>query len=62
MVGKPEEWDPATQLNERQDRGYKRFRPLVDLSKKGGGLLSVDGEIKQDWLGDQPFLINDHVF
>ena len=64
LVGKPEEWDPATQLElERQDRGYKRFRPLVDLSKKGGGLLSVDGEIKQDWLGyDQPFLINDHVF
>jgi len=64
LVGKSDEWDPATQLEfERQDRNYKRFRPLIDLSNKGGGLLSVDGELQQDWLGyDQPFLINDHVF
>ena len=64
LVGKSDEWDPATQLEfERQDRNYKRFRPLIDLNVKGAGLLSVDGELQQDWLGyDQPFLINDHVF
>ncbi|MFL0769583.1 MAG: multicopper oxidase family protein [Prochlorococcus sp.] len=64
LVSKPREWDPPTQIElEKEQRDYKRFRPLVDLSKKGGGFLSVDGKIEKDWLGyTQPFLINDHVF